>query len=188
MLENYNVILGSQSPRRNELLKSLDIDFTVKVIPGLEENYPNTLYGEEIPIFLAEQKAAAYQLSDKDLLITADTIVWLNDKVYGKPKSREDAIEILNDLSGCTHEVITGVCVKTNDKTTSFAVTTEVSFAQLTTTEIEHYVDKYAPMDKAGAYGIQEWIGYIGVEGIRGSYYNVMGLPVQRLYQILKQY
>lgn len=188
MLEKYNVILGSQSPRRRELLSSIDINFEVKVIPGLEENYPDTLSGEEIPVFLAEQKASAYQLTDNDLLITADTIVWLNNKVYGKPQSREDAIKILTELSGCTHEVITGVCVKTNSKNISFAVTTEVSFTQLTTSEIEHYVDKYSPMDKAGAYGIQEWIGYIGVDGINGSYYNVMGLPVQRLYQILKQF
>ena len=187
-LSTYNIILGSQSPRRKELLAGLDIEFTTKVIPGLEETYPNTLQGEEIPIYLAKQKADAYTLEDNDLLITADTIVWLNGHVYGKPADEAEAREMLRSLSGKTHDVITGVCVRTNKKNVSFASTTKVRFAELTDAEIEHYVNKYRPMDKAGAYGIQEWIGYIGVEHIEGSYFNVMGLPIQRLYTILKQF
>ena len=187
-LSTFNIILGSQSPRRKELLAGLDIEFTTKVIPGLEETYPNTLQGEEIPIYLAEQKADAYTLEDNDLLITADTIVWLNGRVYGKPADEAEAREMLRSLSGKTHDVITGVCVRTNQKNVSFASTTKVRFAELTDAEIEHYVNKYRPMDKAGAYGIQEWIGYIGVEHIEGSYFNVMGLPIQRLYTILKQF
>lgn len=187
-LSTYNIILGSQSPRRKELLAGLDIEFTTKVIPGLEETYPDTLQGEEIPIYLAEQKADAYTLEDNDLLITADTIVWLNGHVYGKPADEAEAREMLRSLSGKTHDVITGVCVRTNKKNVSFASTTKVRFAELTDAEIEHYVNKYRPMDKAGAYGIQEWIGYIGVEHIEGSYFNVMGLPIQRLYTVLKEF
>lgn len=182
----FNIILGSQSPRRKELLSGLDLEFITKIIPGLEESYPNTLKGEEIPIYLAEQKANAYELKDNDLLITADTIVWLNDKVYGKPMNEEDAKNMLRALSGQTHDVITGVCVRTNKTNISFASTTKVTFATLTEEEINHYINKYHPMDKAGSYGVQEWIGYIGVEHIEGSYYNVMGLPIQRLYQTLK--
>lgn len=187
-LSTYNIILGSQSPRRKELLAGLDIEFTTKVIPSLEETYPNTLQGEEIPIYLAEQKADAYTLEDNDLLITADTVVWLNGRVYGKPADEAEAREMLRSLSGKTHDVITGVCVRTNKKNVSFASTTKVRFAELTDAEIEHYVNKYRPMDKAGAYGIQEWIGYIGVEHIEGSYFNVMGLPIQRLYTVLKEF
>lgn len=187
-LSTFNIILGSQSPRRKELLAGLDIEFTTKVIPGLEETYPDTLQGEEIPIYLAEQKADAYTLEDNDLLITADTIVWLNGHVYGKPADETEAREMLRSLSGKTHDVITGVCVRTNKKNVSFASTTKVRFAELTDAEIEHYVNKYRPMDKAGAYGIQEWIGYIGVEHIEGSYFNVMGLPIQRLYTVLKEF
>ena len=187
-LSTFNIILGSQSPRRKELLAGLDIEFTTKVIPGLEETYPNTLQGEEIPIYLAKQKADAYTLEDNDLLITADTIVWLNGHVYGKPADEAEAREMLRSLSGKTHDVITGVCVRTNKKNVSFASTTKVRFAELTDAEIEHYINKYRPMDKAGAYGIQEWIGYIGVEHIEGSYFNVMGLPIQRLYTVLKEF
>lgn len=187
-LSTFNIILGSQSPRRKELLAGLDIEFTTKVIPGLKETYPDTLQGEEIPIYLAEQKADAYTLEENDLLITADTIVWLNGHVYGKPANEAEAREMLRSLSGKTHDVITGVCVRTNKKNVSFASTTKVRFAELTDAEIEHYVNKYRPMDKAGAYGIQEWIGYIGVEHIEGSYFNVMGLPIQRLYTVLKEF
>ena len=183
-----NIILGSQSPRRKELLAGLDLQFTIKVIPGLKETYPNTLKGEEIPVYLAEQKADAYTLADNDLLITADTIVWLDGKVYGKPTDEEEAKNMLRALSGKTHEVITGVCLRTNQKNVSFASTTKVTFAQLTEEEIEYYIRKYRPMDKAGSYGVQEWIGYIGVEHIEGSYFNVMGLPIQRLYTALKQF
>ena len=187
-LSTLNVILGSQSPRRKELLGGLDIEFTTKVIPGLEETYPDTLQGEEIPVYLAEQKADAYTLEDNDLLITADTIVWLDGRVYGKPADEAEAREMLRSLSGKTHDVITGVCVRTNKKNVSFASTTKVRFAKLTEEEIEHYVNKYRPMDKAGSYGVQEWIGYIGVEHIEGSYFNVMGLPIQKLYTVLKEF
>ena len=183
-----NIILGSQSPRRKELLAGLDLPFTTKVIPGLEETYPDTLQGEEIPVYLAEQKADTYTLADNDLLITADTIVWLDGKVYGKPTDKEEAKNMLRALSGKTHEVITGVCLRTNKKNLSFASTTKVTFAQLTEEEIEYYIRKYRPMDKAGSYGVQEWIGYIGVEHIEGSYFNVMGLPIQILYTALKQF
>ena len=188
MLKSFNIILGSQSPRRKELLGGLDIKFTTKVIPGLEESYPDTLQGEEIPIYLAEQKADAYTLEDNDLLITADTIVWLDGRVYGKPADETEARKMLRSLSGKTHDVITGVCVRTNKKNVAFASTTKVRFAELTEEEIEHYISKYRPMDKAGSYGVQEWIGYIGVEHIEGSYFNVMGLPIQKLYTVLKEF
>ena len=188
MNSQLNIILGSQSPRRKELLAGLDLQFTTKVIPGLEETYPDTLKGEEIPVYLAEQKADAYTLADNELLITADTIVWLDGKVYGKPADEEEAKNMLRALSGRTHEVITGVCLRTNQKNISFASTTKVTFAQLTEDEIEYYIHKYRPMDKAGSYGVQEWIGYIGVEHIEGSYFNVMGLPIQQLYTALKEF
>lgn len=189
-IQNYHIILGSNSPRRRELLAGLDLDFEVKVIPGLEEHYPPTLQPEEIPVFLARQKAEAYipALLDKALLITADTIVWNQNKVIGKPKDREDAIQMLQSLSGHEHHVVTGVCLTTTEKQKAFSVVSTVKFAALTDEEISYYVDKYHPFDKAGAYGIQEWIGYIGVESINGSFYNVMGLPVQRLYQELKKF
>ena len=189
-IQDYHIILGSNSPRRRELLAGLDLDFEVKVIPGLEEHYPPTLQPEEIPVFLARQKAEAYipALLDKALLITADTIVWNQNKVIGKPKDREDAIQMLQSLSGHEHHVVTGVCLTTTEKQKAFSVVSTVKFAALTDEEISYYVDKYHPFDKAGAYGIQEWIGYIGVESINGSFYNVMGLPVQRLYQELKKF
>lgn len=189
-IQNYHIILGSNSPRRRELLAGLDLDFEVKVIPGLEEHYPATLQPEEIPVFLAQQKAAAYipTLPEKTLLITADTIVWNRNEVIGKPKNREDAIQMLQSLSGHEHHVVTGVCLTTTEKQKAFSVISAVKFATLTDEEIGYYVDKYQPFDKAGAYGIQEWIGYIGVENINGSFYNVMGLPVQRLYQELKKF
>lgn len=189
-IQNYHIILGSNSPRRKELLAGLDLDFEVKVIPGLEEHYPATLQPEEIPVFLAQQKAAAYipTLPEKTLLITADTIVWNRNEVIGKPKNREEAIQMLQSLSGHEHHVVTGVCLTTTEKQKAFSVISAVKFATLTNEEIGYYVDKYQPFDKAGAYGIQEWIGYVGVESINGSFYNVMGLPVQRLYQELKKF
>ena len=192
MLNNlpYNIILGSQSPRRQELLHGLDVNFTVKVIDGLEENYPATLQGEEIPMFLAQQKADAYvnALTPHDMLITADTIVWLDGFVYGKPKNEADAKKMLRALSGKTHDVITGVCVTTTERQETFAAVSKVTFASFSDDEIDYYIEKYQPMDKAGSYGVQEWIGYIGVERIDGSFYNVMGLPVQRLYTLLKNW
>ena len=192
MLNNlpYNIILGSQSPRRQELLHGLDVNFTVNVIDGLEENYPATLQGEEIPMFLAQQKADAYRntLTPQDMLITADTIVWLDGIVYGKPKDEADAKKMLRALSGKTHDVITGVCVTTTERQETFAAISKVTFASFSDDEINYYIEKYRPMDKAGSYGVQEWIGYIGVEHIDGSFYNVMGLPVQRLYTLLKNW
>ena len=192
MLNNlpYNIILGSQSPRRQELLHGLDVNFTVNVIAGLEENYPATLQGEDIPMFLAQQKAEAYlnSLTPKDMLITADTIVWLDGIVYGKPKDEADAKKMLRALSGKTHDVITGVCVTTTERQETFAAVSKVTFASFSDDEINYYIEKYQPMDKAGSYGVQEWIGYIGMEHIDGSFYNVMGLPVQRLYTLLKNW
>lgn len=183
------IILASQSPRRQELLKGLHIPFTVKNIE-VEEHYPEHLQAEEIPLYLAELKAKAYiaACDSNTLIITADTIVWLQNRVLGKPKDIEEAKAMLRTLSGKTHTVYTGVCLYTQAKQRSFAVATQVRFAQLSEADIEHYVEQYQPLDKAGAYGIQEWIGYIGVEHINGSYFNVMGLPVQRLYRELKRF
>lgn len=189
-LKNYDIILASNSPRRKELLAGLDIPYRVCVLPDIDESYPDTLRGEEIPLYISCQKAAAHAglLDEHTLLITADTIVWLGERVYGKPHDKAEARAMLHDLSGQTHTVITGVTLLSRQKSLSFATSTEVSFAPLTDEEIDYYVEKYAPLDKAGAYGIQEWIGYVGVTGIRGSYYNVMGLPIQRLYQELKKF
>ncbi len=193
MLKNiseYKIILGSNSPRRKELLSGLDIDFEVVTLPDVEEIYPPSLWKEEIPVFLSKLKADAYKsfMDDKSLLITADTIVWLNAKVYGKPTSEEDAKEMLRELSGKTHEVITGVCLTTKEKQKAFFAVSKVKFATLDDEEIEYYISKYKPYDKAGSYGVQEWIGYIGVEKLEGSFYNVMGLPVRMLYMYLKNW
>ena len=193
MLENlskYKIILASNSPRRQELLAGLDIDFEVKTIPNIEESYPITLGKEEIPVYIAKQKALAYQnyLEENTIIITADTIVWLDGNVYGKPENERDAKEMLKNLSGKTHEVITGVCLTGLKKQQSFYVSSQVKFAELEEEEIDYYVKKYKPFDKAGAYGVQEWIGYIGVEKLEGSFYNVMGLPVRVLYLHLKEW
>lgn len=186
-LKKYNVILASNSPRRKELMSGLGIDYVVKTLPGIEESYPDALQGEQIPLFIAREKADAYRASiaEGELLITADTIVWLDKAALGKPADREGAIRMLRTLSGKSHQVITGVCLTTCEWQKSFTAVTEVKFAGLTDEEIEYYVDTYSPMDKAGAYGVQEWIGFIGVESISGSYYNVMGLPIQKLYREL---
>lgn len=189
-LNKYKVILGSNSPRRKELLAGLDIDFEVRVIPGIDESYPSTLKAEDIPVFLARKKAEAYRdkMAPDELLITADTIVWTFEQIMGKPTSRAEAVSMLFALSDHVHEVITGVCITTKDKAIDFSVATAVCFAKLSAADVDYYVEKYHPYDKAGGYGIQEWIGYIGVEAINGSFYNVMGLPVQRLYQELKNF
>lgn len=188
MLDNYHIILASNSPRRRQLLSGLDIDFEVKVLPDIEENYPETLAIRDIPVFIATEKAAAYKdmMTEHDLIITADTVVVLGKKVLGKPKNQNDAKLMLHELSGHTHQVITGVCLMSRARQRSFSVTTDVTFKELTEAEISYYVEKYQPLDKAGAYGIQEWIGYIGVTSLNGSYFNVMGLPVQRIYNELK--
>ena len=188
-LKKYKVILASNSPRRKELMSGLGVDYVVKTLPGIDESYPDSLKGEQIPLFIAREKAAAYRASilPDELLITADTIVWLEDQALGKPEGAEAAICMLHKLSGKSHQVITGVCLTTSEWQKSFTAVTDVKFAELTDEEIAYYVDAYSPMDKAGSYGVQEWIGFIGVEAISGSYYNVMGLPIQKLYRELKK-
>ncbi len=192
MLENlkkYHIILASNSPRRKELLSGLGVEYTVKTLPDIDEGYPDTLSGEDIPLYISREKAAAYvpMMQADELIITADTIVWLDGRVYGKPVGDEGAKAMLRALSGKTHQVITGVTLTTQVWQRSFAVTSNVSFAPLTDEEITYYVDNFHPLDKAGAYGVQEWIGFIGVTRLEGSYFNVMGLPVQRLYTELKK-
>ncbi len=186
-LEKYKVILASGSPRRRELMAGLGVNYEVRILPDVDESYPDTLQGEEIPLYIAKKKADAYipMMQPDELIITADTIVWLDGKVLGKPRDREDALQMLRTMSGRTHEVFTGVCITTTDWQRSFTAQTEVRFATLSEDEIIYYVDNFKPMDKAGAYGVQEWIGFIGVENISGSYYNIMGLPVQKLYREL---
>lgn len=188
-LKNYNIILGSQSPRRKQLLEGLGIDFSVK-IQDVEEKFSNILNKCEIAVYLAELKACALEnaMATNDLIITADTIVWLNGEVLGKPIHYEDAYQILTKLSGQKHEVITGVCIKTKTKSVSFHAITDVYFKTLSEQEIKYYLDNYKPYDKAGAYGVQEWIGYVAVERIDGSFYNVMGLPIQQLYEHLLKF
>lgn len=184
------LVLASNSPRRKELLGGLEFPFEVRILEGIDERYPDTLQGEEIPIYISALKAKAYMptLADDELLITADTVVMLEGRVLGKPHNRDEAIQMLTDLSGKTHEVITGVTLSTTERHHSFASVSKVTFAQLRQEDILHYVDHYHPFDKAGAYGIQEWIGFIGVTRIEGSYFNVMGLPVQRLYEELRSF
>lgn len=181
---NWNVILASQSPRRQQLLHEIGIKFTVVPSSDPDESYPSHLPPEEIPVFIARSKAFNLipKLTPNDILITSDTIVWCNGEVIGKPTSTSDAKRILTQLSGRKHLVVTGVLMATDSKTKTFSACTDVYFRKLTEQEIDYYVDTFSPLDKAGAYGIQEWIGYIGVERIVGSYHNVMGLPVQRLY------
>ena len=190
MFLKYNIILASNSPRRKELLTGLDIPVEVKTLPDIDESFPENLSGLEIPVYIAKAKADAYkQFLEKDnLLITADTIVWLDNKVYGKPVDEADALSMLKTLSGKTHEVITGVCLTTQDKQVVFSAISKVKFAELEDAEIQYYIEKYKPYDKAGSYGVQEWIGYIGVESLEGSFYNVMGLPVRLLYKHLKTF
>ncbi len=194
-LNNCRIILASNSPRRRELLGGLGVNFTVKTLPDIDESYPSSLVGEEIPLYISKEKAEAYipLMNDDDMVITADTIVYLHNDdgtgiVLGKPADAEEAKHMLSLLSGRQHQVITGVTISTRQKSRSFAVTSLVSFACLTNEEINYYVENYRPYDKAGAYGIQEWIGFIGVNGLSGSYFNVMGLPVQRLYEELKNW
>ena len=193
MLENlkdYHIILASNSPRRRELLGGLGIDYEVRVLSGIDESYPETLPVADIAEFIAAKKADAYRekMADGELLITADTVVICGDEVMGKPVDETDACRMLRKLSGRVHYVTTGVCLTTLQQQRRFSVTTEVTFKELSDEEISFYVNRYRPYDKAGAYGIQEWIGYIGCTGLNGSYYNVMGLPVQRIYQELQQF
>lgn len=189
-LKKYNVILGSNSPRRKVLLAGLDIPFEVKTMPDTDESYPPEMPPEDVPLYIAGNKAAAFRpgMSDHEMLITADTVVLVDSTIVGKPKDKTDAIRILRLLSNRKHKVITGVQIITKEKTVGFSVVSEVSFALLQPEEIDYYLEKYAPYDKAGSYGIQEWIGYIAVESITGSFYNVMGLPMQRLYRELQRF
>ena len=189
-LKKYRLILASNSPRRKELLAGLGLDYEVRTLPDVDESYPESLQGGDIPLYISRMKADAYKpmLQPDELMITADTIVWMDGMVLGKPRNKYGAIEMLRQLSGGVHYVYTGVSITTQTRQESFYVATEVRFANLTDEESEYYVDTYQPMDKAGAYGVQEWIGYIGVENIQGSYFNVMGLPVQRLYTELKKF
>nr|WP_314695891.1 Maf-like protein [uncultured Prevotella sp.] len=184
-----HIILASNSPRRRELLSGLDLDFEVKVLSDIEESYPDSLPVVEVAGYISRKKAASYQtlIEDNNLVITADTVVIVGNEVLGKPKDTEEAHRMLRLISGRTHQVITGVCLLTKDKQHSFSVTTDVTFKQLSDDEITYYIEHYKPFDKAGAYGIQEWIGYIGVTSINGSYFNVMGLPVQRLWDEIKK-
>lgn len=192
MLENlnkYKIILASNSPRRKELLSGLGVAYEVKTLPDVDESYPDGLSGEEIAKHIARGKAEAYRslIQADELVITADTIVWLDGTVMGKPKDEEEAKDMLMRLSGKTHQVITGVCLTTASMQKTFATVTDVTFATLTDEEVDYYVTRYQPMDKAGSYGVQEWIGFVGVENLSGSYFNVMGLPIQRLYTELKK-
>lgn len=189
-ITDYKVLLASNSPRREELLRGIDIDFEIKVLPDIDETYPSNLALEEVAEFVAQKKATSYYsiLKENELMITADTVVVLEGKIYGKPKDEEEAKEMLLALSGKTHRVISGVCLTSTTKQTCFSVISDVEFSDLTNEEIEYYVERYSPLDKAGSYGVQEWIGYIGVKHISGSYYNIMGLPIQRLYRELKSF
>ena len=181
------IVLSSNSPRRKELLGELGIDFEVRVIEGIDETYSKELLVEEVPQYIAREKARVYIVGKDEVLLTADTVVVLGNEIMGKPHDEADAMRMLRQLSGKTHQVITGVCLTTNDKQVTFADVTDVSFADLTDEEIKFYVDNFRPLDKAGAYGIQEWIGLAGVTGIKGSYFNVVGLPVHRVYAELKK-
>ncbi|GAB6010875.1 Maf-like protein [Viscerimonas tarda] len=187
---DYNIILASNSPRRKELLAGLGLKYEVHVLPDVDESYPPDMDKEKVAQYIAEKKAKGYThllIDDKTLIITADTIVLLDGKIYGKPVDEEDAKQMLRELSGKTHKVISGVCLTTKEKQNAFTVTSEVRFATIEESEIDYYVSHYKPLDKAGSYGIQEWIGYVAVEYMSGSYFNIMGLPVQRLYQELKK-
>lgn len=183
-LPKYNYILASKSPRRQELLKSIGLEFHV-LVKEVDERYPDSLIKEEIPVYLAKLKAASFsgELKENDLLITADTIVWLDGEVLGKPVDHDDARQMLQKLSGKEHQVITGVCLTSDRKQISFSSLSNVQFKTLSDKEIDFYVANFSPLDKAGAYGIQEWIGYIGITHIEGSFFNVMGLPIQKLYE-----
>ena len=190
------LILASNSPRRKELLAGLGIPYDVFVLQGIDESYPDDLPANEVAEYIARKKAKAYRNENAKLsiincqlsiILTADTIVVCDGEILGKPHDADDACAMLRKLSGKTHQVYTGYCLQTADKTVSGTVCSDVTFKELSDEEITYYVEKYKPLDKAGAYGIQEWIGYIGITGIRGSYYNVMGLPVQRIYEEIKK-
>lgn len=187
-LKNYHILLASKSPRRRELLQQLRIPFNIVNLGGIKEEWPEDLPLEEVPQYLSVLKADAYQkhIKENELIITADTVVICDGRIFGKPKSNQEAEDMLTTLSGNEHKVVTGVTITSKDRRASFTTTTKVRFGRLTPQEIHYYVENFAPLDKAGAYGIQEWIGAVAVESMEGSFYNVMGLPVHRLYQELK--
>ncbi len=187
---DYKIILASNSPRRKELLSGLNLQYEVKVLPDVDETFPDEIEKKDVAEYIARKKANSYVrlLENDSLLITADTIVLLEEKILGKPSDENEAKMMLRQLSGKMHKVITGVCLTTKNNTKSFSVESDVRFAALEESEIDYYVTNYKPLDKAGAYGIQEWIGYVAVEYISGSYFNIMGLPIQRLYQELKSF
>ena len=189
-IDKYSIILASQSPRRHHLLKEIGIDFKVIKKSYGDENFPANLMREQIALFLAEHKASFFngEIKENEIVITADTIVWLNNEVLNKPLDFNDAVFMLEKLSGNCHQVYTGVCIKSKEKARSFYAVSDVFFRKLTTEEIHFYVENYKPYDKAGAYGIQEWIGYVGVEKINGSFFNVMGLPIQKVYLELNKF
>ena len=189
ILKNHKIILASGSPRRQQFFKDLDLDFEIR-LKDIEEIYPEVLKAEEITNFLAELKANAFEgeLIENEILVTSDTIVWHNNNALGKPKDYEDAFKILKSLSNDTHEVITSVCFKTIEKTFTFYEVTKVTFNALSDESIHYYLENYKPFDKAGAYGIQEWIGFIGVSKIEGSYANVMGMPTDKVFEYLLKF
>lgn len=193
MLENlkkYHLLLASKSPRRRELLADLRIPFNCVNIGGIDESFPDDMRPEDVPQYLANKKADAYSncIKDDEMVITADTLVMKGNRIYGKPKNQEQAMTMLSELSGAVHKVVSGVCIATKERRSSFTCETEVKFADITEEDIKYYVENYLPLDKAGAYGIQEWIGCVAVEWIKGSFYNVMGLPVHMLYKELKTF
>ena len=190
MKTDYQLILASASPRRKELLAGLNIPFEVRLIDGIDETYPPELPTNEVPLYISQKKAAAYKanISPHTIILTADTVVVCNEQILGKPIDEADARRMLQMLSGKTHRVITGVALLVEGNSKSFSVATDVTFKPLSAAEIDYYIRTFKPFDKAGAYGIQEWIGYIGVTAINGSYFNVMGLPVQRIYEELRTY
>jgi septum formation protein len=189
-LNDYKLILASNSPRRKELLSGLDVEYDTRVISDVDETFPETIPLEEVAVYLAEKKASAYisELKHKELLITADTVVLIDNIILGKPANEEESAKMLRALSDRTHKVITGVSLTSSEKQVSFSDISLVTFGNLIDEEVDYYVSKYKPFDKAGAYGVQEWIGYIAVEKIKGSYYNVMGLPVFKLFKELKKF
>ena len=187
MLDNFNVLLGSQSPRRKELLEKMGVNFSLIHHP-IEEIFPEKINSFQVAEFLANMKSKNFKLSEKELLITADTTVIFNDTILNKPKDKDEAYKMLSTLSNKTHNVVTGVCIRSNEKCKSFSENTTVKFKVLSDQEINHYLNLGTFNDKAGSYGIQEWIGIIGIEYINGCYYNVMGLPTTKLMERLKSF
>ncbi|WP_278996548.1 Maf-like protein [Prevotella disiens] len=189
-IKDYHIILASNSPRRRELLRGLDLAFDVRVLPDIAENFPETIEPKDVAEYISKVKANAYldTITEKELVLTADTVVIIDREILGKPHDAGQAKAMLHKISGRKHQVVTGVCLTTKERQHSFSVSTNVTFKELSDAEINYYVETYEPFDKAGAYGIQEWIGYVGVTSLEGSYFNVMGLPVQRIWTELNKF